>query len=72
MSKYSLINEVGNFEEGDQIIFEMPPFCSGEYGAIVKRDSNFGLYIDEDNNYFKGCIDYEIVKQKINYENTRT
>lgn len=64
MTKFSLINIENDFEiglqEGDEIIFEMPSFCSGDYKAIVKKDDNFGLYIDEDNNYFDGCRSFEI------------
>jgi hypothetical protein len=64
MGKFSLINIEKdfefNFQEGDQIIFEMPPFCSGEYGAVVKKDEKFGLYIDDDDNYFEGCRDFEV------------
>ena len=64
MGKYSLINEEGEFEEGDQIIFEMPSFCTGDYGAIVHVDPTFGPYIPEEDNYFKSCRDYEIIKRK--------
>ena len=64
MKKYSLINEKGDFEEGDQIIFNMPSFCSGEYGALVHIDPSFGPYIPEEDNYFQGCRDYEIVKKQ--------
>jgi len=64
MEKFSLINIEQDFDfhfqEGDEIIFEMPPFCTGDYKAIVKRDPNFGLYIDKDNNYFEGCRDFEV------------
>jgi hypothetical protein len=66
MAKFSLINIETDFnfkfEEGDQIIFEMPPFCSGEYGAIVKKDEKFGLYIDDDDNYFEGCRDFYVMR----------
>lgn len=46
------------FKEGDIIYFEMPPFCSGEYSAKVKKD-DIGLYF-EGNNYMKSCRDYRI------------
>ena len=66
MKKFSLINIENDFhfgfQEGDKIVFEMPSFCSGDYEAIVKRDENFGLYIDEDDNYFNGCRDFEIIR----------
>jgi hypothetical protein len=66
MGKFSLINVAQDFQmtfqEGDQIIFDMTPFCSGEYGAIVKSDKDFGLYIDEDDNYFEGCSDFTVIR----------
>lgn len=60
MKKYSLINIDYKFQEGDTIIFEMPPFCSGDFTAKVYRDPDFGLYIDKKNNYFKGCRDFYV------------
>lgn len=66
MKKFSLINIEQDidfkFQKGDQIIFEMPPFCSGDYGAIVKKDPNYGLYIDEDDNFFEGCRDFYVYR----------
>ena len=66
MAKFSLINIQEDFkfkfEEGDQIIFEMPSFCSGDYGAIVKKDPDFGLYIEDDDNYFEGCRDFQVYR----------
>lgn len=66
MSKFSLINVAEDFEmkfkEGDVIEFEMPSFCSGEYKAVVKNDVDFGLYIDEDDNYFDGCRDFIVLR----------
>lgn len=66
MDKFSLINvsqDFGiNFQEGDVIDFEMPPFCSGEYKAVVKKDPDFGLYIDKDDNYFEGCRDFVVYR----------
>lgn len=66
MKKFSLINieEDFNFkfQEGDIITFEMPPFCSGDYGAVVKKDPDFGLYIDDDDNYFEGCRDFIVTR----------
>jgi hypothetical protein len=64
MGKYYITNEIAEFKlknlkDGQKIIFEMPPFCSGDYQAIIKKDVN-GFYIDSDNNYFKGCRDFEI------------
>lgn len=60
--KYSLINEEFDFHEGDQIIFEMPSFCSGEYGALVHEDPSFGYYIPDEDNYFKGCRSYSVIR----------
>ena len=66
MSKFSLINVSQDFqfsfEEGDVIEFEMPSFCSGDYNAVVKKDDDFGLYINSEDNYFEGCRDF-IVKR---------
>jgi hypothetical protein len=62
MKKISLINQKFKFQENDKIIFEMPPFCSGNYEAIVKKDDDFGLYIDESNNYFDGCRDFIVIR----------
>ena len=66
MEKFSLINVAKDFEidfqEGDQIVFEMPSFCSGDYRATVMTDPDFGPYIDKENNYFEGCRDFEILR----------
>jgi hypothetical protein len=66
MGKYSLINVAQDFDivfqEGDVIEFEMPPFCSGDYKATVKKDPDFGLYIDKDDNYFEGCRDFVVYR----------
>lgn len=67
MNKFSLINISQDFQftfkEGDEIEFEMPSFCSGEYNAVVKKDPTFGLYIDSEDNYFESCRDF-IVRRK--------
>ena len=66
MEKFSLINVAKDFDlkfqEGDEIVFEMPPFCSGDYKATVMIDPDFGPYIDKENNYFEGCRDFEIFR----------
>jgi hypothetical protein len=66
MAKFSLINIQEdfnfNFQEGDQIVFEMPPFCTGEYKATVKKDPDFGLYINSDDNCFKSCRDFVVYR----------
>lgn len=66
MEKFSLINVAKDFDftfqEGDQIVFEMPSFCSGDYTATVMIDPDFGPYIDKENNYFEGCRDFEVIR----------
>jgi hypothetical protein len=66
MAKFSLINIQEDFkfdfQEGDKIVFEMPSFCSGDYEAIVKRDKDFGLYIESEDNHFEGCRDFEVIR----------
>ena len=64
MSKYYITNEIAKYnlkglKSGKKIIFEMPPFCSGNYEAVIKKD-DIGFYIDSRDNYFKGCRDFEI------------
>lgn len=67
-NKFSLINMYDiPFEEGDTIIFDMPSFCSGDYEAVVKRDPIFGLYINQDDNYFEGCRDFDIKRKDGTY-----
>ena len=67
-NKFSLINIKGSpLKEGDTIIFEMPPFCSGDYSAEVKRDPDFGLYIDQKDNHFEGCRDFDIRRKDGTY-----
>lgn len=65
--KYYLVNcDYEGFDtiaEGDEIIFTMPPFCSGDYRATVMKDEK-GLFIPKRNNFLQGCRDYEIVKKK--------
>lgn len=51
---------LSNVQEGDIIRFEMPPFCSGEYTAVVRKDDKHGLYIDKSDDFFDGCRDYEV------------
>jgi hypothetical protein len=48
---------LNSLKEGDTIIFDMPPFCSGDYDAKILKDSN-GLYIMHKDNFFKGCRNY--------------
>ena len=34
----------------------------GDYGAIVKKDEKFGLYIEDNDNYFEGCRDFYVMR----------
>lgn len=66
MEKFSLINVSADFdlkfEEGDVIEFEMPSFCSGEYQAVVKKDEEYGLYIEDGEEYFEACRDFTVTR----------
>lgn len=42
-------------KEGDTLIFNMPPFCSGEYSAEVYVDSEGDAYINKEDSYYDGC-----------------
>lgn len=61
--KHYLLNDldISTVSEGDIIRFEMSSFTSGEYLAEVMNDE-VGLFIDKENNWFKGCRDYDIIK----------
>jgi hypothetical protein len=65
MKKYYITNEINQFNlgtdlEGKTIVFEMPPFCSGDYEAKIYKDE-VGFYIDHSSHgYFKGCRDFNI------------
>jgi hypothetical protein len=60
MKKFSLINIDFDFQDGDEIIFEMPAFCSGDYAARVYKDENYGCYIDDSSNWFEGCRSFYV------------
>ena len=66
MEKFSLINVSKDFDfefkAGDKIVFEMPSFCSGDYEAVVQKDEDFGLWIDEEDNYSEGCGDFLVLR----------
>lgn len=49
--------ETQAFNSGDVIEFEMPPFCSGDYTAVIYLDSDGDPYINKSENYYKGCRD---------------
>lgn len=53
-----------SLKKGDIIQFEMPPFCSGDYEAKVRKDKN-GLYIYKEDNYFNGCRDFNKKRKKV-------
>lgn len=69
MEKFSLINVAQDFkfkfEVNDVIEFEMPSFCTGDYKAVVKKDDDFGLYIDSKDNYFEGCRDFIVLRNGV-------
>jgi hypothetical protein len=56
-------NSCDDIKDGDIIEFEMPSFCSGEYRARIYIDNDGDPYIDQDEDYFSGCRDYEIIKK---------
>ncbi len=68
MVKYYLANVLKDvkenyrkkFKAGKVIFFEMPPFCSGDYTAKIYKDE-LGLYINKEDNYFKGCRNFTIL-----------
>jgi hypothetical protein len=51
------------FESGDIVQFEMPPFCSGEYKAIIYIDNDGNPYIEKSKSYYIKCRDYFLVKK---------
>ena len=46
--------------EGDILVFEMPPFCSGDYSARIFVDECGEPYINQDHNFYDGCRDFYI------------
>lgn len=69
-SKYYIHNEIykyglHSFNEGDRIVFEMPSFCSGVYDAVIQKDK-VGFFINNEDNHFKGCRDFQIIKTEEN------
>lgn len=44
-----------NAKEGDTIIFEMPPFCTGDYTATVYIDNDGDPYITKSDDYIESC-----------------
>ena len=61
MTKHYFGDKIPEAKEGDIIYFDMPSMCSGEYKAKVCKDE-FGLYIDESDNFYDSCYDYRINK----------
>jgi hypothetical protein len=62
--KFYLVNIDDTFNDRDEIIFYMPPFCDGDYRTIVMEDDK-GLFILQSENYFKGCRDYQVTKSNV-------
>ena len=67
MKKISLVEIENNFDiklqEFDIINFEMPEYCTGNYSAVIKSDPDFGLYFDEDQDYFEDCLTFTIIRK---------
>ena len=53
--------DIQEFNEGDVLDFEMPPFCSGDYSTPIYLDTDGDPYIHKDEEYFKGCRNYYII-----------
>lgn len=51
------------FNDGDILVFDMPPFCSGDYSTVIHLDNDGDPYIDKSESYYEGCRDYYIRKQ---------
>lgn len=51
------------YNEGDTLLFEMPPFCSGDYTAKIYLDTDGDPYIEKSKDFYKGCRDY-FIQQK--------
>ncbi len=48
-------NKDQKFEQGDKLIFDMPPFCSGNYTAKIYLDNDGDAYIKKSKDYSSGC-----------------
>lgn len=51
------------FKDGDVVVFDMPPFCSGDYSAKVYIDNDGDPYIKRSLNFYDGCRDLYITKK---------
>lgn len=51
------------FKQGDTLVFEMPPFCSGDYTAKIHLDSDGDPYIKKSKNFYKGCRDVYVISK---------
>lgn len=58
--KFYLINIDYDFKINHKIVYEMPPFCSGDYETIIYKDEK-GLFIKKSDNFFTGCRDFKII-----------
>jgi hypothetical protein len=55
-------SEEQEFTKEDTLVFDMPPFCSGDYSAKIYLDNDGDPYIDEDEDYSDGCREMFVVK----------
>jgi hypothetical protein len=54
-----------DIEVNDQIIFDMPAFCSGDYTFKVSMHEQHGLILlDAPTEIFKGCRNFRIIKHE--------
>ena len=69
MQKYYILNEIQQYkalkdiQAGQTIVFDMPPFCSGDYSAKVEQDEA-GLYIYKRDAWFTGCRDLYVIDRE--------
>lgn len=49
-------SKLQRIKAGDEIVFHMPSFCSGDYVEQVKED-DIGLYVS---NWYRGCRGWSI------------
>ena len=52
------------FNDGDILQFEMPPFCSGEYSTRIYLDTDGDPYINKSESFYNGCRDFYIKTKK--------
>jgi len=64
-SKHFKPEDIFEVKAGDKLIFDMPPFCSGDYEAKVKEDQ-LGLYVKSKDCWFEGYRNYWFYKKEEN------